>query len=403
MPKPCEPLCDGSLIPPDGQRRPFALFTNTANCFKVPSHSINILRKINIQSACSVLMSFSIRQRPHKPPLTHSLAHSQTQGEREGLGLWLTSEAMWWHTLRHSNMKEWLKQAPHTSDVCWRRSGDDVYTVDKLETNMEEERGSGKWCDLLVSHVLEVYLEGKVRSMVSSWPNNAVDKADGALRAPLPPTTFKAPQISLPRKKKKKNTHTLKPTTPPPSSPLFSYSPPPSLTPFPPQPLSVLQDFAVQTRNRCLPGPCWKTPLFWMPATCFSFRDEGSQLAFLWSQFQKKKKKEGWKKTNSPNAFKSLQKARHTVYSASTPFCVPSTVWIAPWSGCSGDRPLLSPVVVAEAVEKSREMLLTRICLDALHDYVPPYPQLKTQKSNYLSSQLAAVYWKIKCHSGPRP
>lgn len=73
-----------------------------------------------------------------------------------------------------------------------------------------------------------------------------------------------------------KNTH--------PKIPLFSSSPPPS----PPQPLSLLQDFAVQTRNRCLPGPCWKTPLFWMPATCFSFRDEGSQLAFLWSQFQKK-------------------------------------------------------------------------------------------------------------------
>lgn len=101
---------------------------------------------------------------------------------------------------------------------------------------------------------------------------------------PPSPTTFRTPSNISPMKKK-----TL---TPPLLLLFFSSSPPPSPTPFPPQPLSLLQDFAVQTRNRCLPGPCWKTPLFWMPATCFSFRDEGSQLAFLWSQFPKKKEVE---------------------------------------------------------------------------------------------------------------
>lgn len=139
--------------------------------------------------------------------------------------------------------------------------------------------------------------------MVSSWPNNGVDKADDALchyHSP-PPTTFKAPQISPPRKKTPLNPPLL----------LFSYSPPPSLTPFPPQPLSLLQDFAVQTRNRCLPGPCWKTPLFWMPATCFSFRDEGSQLAFLWSQFQKKKKKGGVEKNKLSKCLQVPSKAVH--------------------------------------------------------------------------------------------
>lgn len=100
------------------------------------------------------------------------------------------------------------------------------------------------------------------------------------------------------------------------SSPHRRHHPPP--TPFSPQPLSLLQDFAVQTRNRCLLGPRWKTPLFWMPATCFSFRDEGSQLAFLWSQSPPPKKSRGGKKQTlqmPSSAFKS------STY-MSAPFCL---------------------------------------------------------------------------------
>lgn len=167
--------------------------------------------------------------------------------------------------------------------------------------------------------------------MVTSCLNNAVDKADEVLHYCPSPITFKTHQTSPPR-------------TPLPLL-LFSSSPPPSPTLFPPQPLSLLQDFAVQTRNRCLPGPRWKTPLFWMPATCFSLRDEGSQLAFLWSQFQKnkktkrKKEKEGVEKKTLQMPLSPFKRSTYM----STPFCLLSTVY-----GCNRDVFFIGYVCIRE-------------------------------------------------------
>lgn len=78
-----------------------------------------------------------------------------------------------------------------------------------------------------------VYTEGKVRSTVNSWPNNAVDKADEALHYAPSPTTFKAPQISLPRKKPPLNPPLLPPSYPSFPTPRHPLSPPSHHSPSP--------------------------------------------------------------------------------------------------------------------------------------------------------------------------
>lgn len=100
-------------------------------------------------------------------------------------------------------------------------------------------------------------MEGKVRSMVSSWTNNEVDEADE-----VPPPTPPLPLKPLKYLSKEKKTYTLKPHHCP---LLFSYSPPSSylplsLTPFLPQPSLSAPGFCCTNQEQMSAGAVLKDP-----------------------------------------------------------------------------------------------------------------------------------------------
>lgn len=253
-------------------------------------------------------MSFSIRHRPHKPLCaSHSVIHSQThgQGVREGQDLWLTGEgAVWWFALTHSSMKEWLKQASHTWDGCWSPPGDDVYTdrdvnvcSGQMATNIEKK--SPKWF-------------GKVRSMVSSCPTMQWTRRMWLSITPLPPTTFKAPQISPPWKTPLKT-----PTSPP---PLFLFPATLSL-PLPTTALLPAPGFCCTNQEQMSAGAVLKDPAV-LDASHMLFIQRWRLTARLLVKPISQKKK-GWKKQTLQMPSSPFKSSTYM----STPFCFVSAMY----------------------------------------------------------------------------
>lgn len=275
-------------------------------------------------------MSFCTGRGPHKPRVIRSQTHGRSQGRRE-------ADPMFW-------------------SHRWGRP-----VTQHLTDHRALLVGEQRWMRLHCSHA---FIWRRKWCKINDGLNNAgAEKGGcGSQLCPFPHYLYNPSNLPPPPPWKKKPLQPPSPPSPLPPPLLFLFptaaatTPPP--TPFPPQPLSLLQDFAVQTRNRCLLGPRWKTPLFWMPATCFSFRDEGSQLAFLWSQFPKKKKKSrGGKKQTlqmPSSAFKS------STY-MSAPFCLHHRVQL-PASSTSATclfYPHIIWTCMQKVGEKSDEMLLT--------------------------------------------
>lgn len=256
-------------------------------------------------------MSFSIRPRPHKPLCaSHSLKHTDWEGERD-----LTSDSEATPcTDTHLTIQTWKNGQQRKHLTVWKQARwwclhREVNVCSKqMATNRKNSHDSSliymfNSCYKLIWTVRWDEINGQLMSpLTKQWTR----QMRLSLSRP-PPLPLKPSNISY----KKKKT----PVTPIPPPPPFLF---PTTAPL------AAPGFCCTNQEQMSAGAVLKDPAV-LDASHMLFIQRWRLTArLLVKPISKKKRKRGGKKTNSPNAFKSLQKQNiyeHTFFLLSTIYC----------------------------------------------------------------------------------